>query len=52
MKKRDKEKRDLSEQVVLERAAARVLRDYQKTFELLAAYDRGEWTPPRTPPRR
>lgn len=28
------------------RAFAAVLRRYRRTFDLLAAYDRGEWSPP------
>jgi antitoxin component of MazEF toxin-antitoxin module len=29
------------------RALATVLRRHRTTFELLAAYDRGDWSPPR-----
>ena len=29
------------------RAFAAVLRRHRRTFELLAAYDRGEWAPPK-----
>ena len=38
---------DTLEDGAYRRAFAAVLRRHRRTFELLAAYDRGDWSPPK-----